>query len=382
METIKLYDKDAYQRVFTATVVSCEAKENGYAVILNQTLFFPEEGGQSPDQGVLGGAKVLDVQIKNEVITHLLDQPLEVGAEVTGEINWQHRFSNMQQHSGEHIFSGLVYSTYGLTNVGFHLSDQICTMDFSGPMTGEQIERLEWEVNKVISLNVPIVAGYPNKEELSALEYRSKKELSGAVRIVEVQGVDLCACCAPHVSRTGEIGGFRVQNVQNYKGGVRISYLCGFRALEAERTKNQVLAELTEVFTTSQDNLAESARKAKARAQELQYQLNQAKQALLELKIQGIPEGQKNVILFETDLEDTVMRNAINRLVEQRSGICAIFVGDKEKGYRFVIGSKNQDCRQVATLLREKLSARGGGSAAMIQGSVVATEEQIREVLK
>lgn len=381
METVKLYDKAPYERAFDALVVSCTEKGEHYEVILDRTLFFPEEGGQSPDQGVLGGAKVLDVQIKNDVITHILNQPLEVASEVHGEIDWQHRFSNMQQHSGEHIFSGLVYRTYGLTNVGFHLSDQICTMDFSGPLTAEQIRELEWEVNQVIAENVPIRAWYPEAEELAALEYRSKKELSGAVRIVEVQDVDLCACCAPHVARTGEIGGFRIQTVQNYKGGVRISYLCGFRALAAERERAGVLAELTGIFTTSQEKLAESARKLKERNQDLQYRLNQATQALLEYKISQIPAEQADVLLFEAELEDGVMRNAVNRLVEQHAGICGIFAGNDAEGYRFIIGSKNQDCRQVAAKMREMLGARGGGSAMMVQGSVAATEGQIKEQL-
>lgn len=381
METVKLYDRDPYQRAFDALVVSCTEKGEHYEVILDRTLFFPEEGGQSPDQGVLGGAKVLDVQIKNDVITHILNQPLEVASEVHGEIDWQHRFSNMQQHSGEHIFSGLVYRTYGLTNVGFHLSDQICTMDFSGPLTAEQIRELEWEVNQVIAENVPIRAWYPEAEELAALEYRSKKELSGAVRIVEVQDVDLCACCAPHVARTGEIGGFRIQTVQNYKGGVRISYLCGFRALAAERERAGVLAELTGIFTTSQEKLAESARKLKERNQDLQYRLNQATQALLEYKISQIPAEQEDVLLFEAELEDGVMRNAVNHLVEQHAGICGIFAGNDAEGYRFIIGSKNQDCRQVAAKMREMLGARGGGSAMMVQGSVAATEGQIKEQL-
>lgn len=381
METVKLYDKSPYQRVFEAIVVSCTEKGEDYEVILDRTLFFPEEGGQSPDQGVLDGARVLDVQIKNDVITHILNQPLEVASEVHGEIDWQHRFSNMQQHSGEHIFSGLVYRTYGLTNVGFHLSDQICTMDFSGPLTAEQIRELEWEVNQVIAENVPIRAWYPEAEELAALEYRSKKELSGAVRIVEVQDVDLCACCAPHVARTGEIGGFRIQTVQNYKGGVRISYLCGFRALAADRERAGVLTELTGIFTTSQEKLAESARKLKEKNQDLQYRLNQAMQALLEYKISQIPAEQADVLLFESELEDGVMRNVVNRLVEQHAGICGIFAGNDAEGYRFVLGSKNQDCRQVAAKMREMLGARGGGSAMMVQGSVAATEGQIKEQL-
>jgi alanyl-tRNA synthetase len=378
--TEKLYDRDPYQRSFEAAVLSCKAMEDQYEVILDRTLFFPEEGGQSPDRGILGGAHVLDVQIKGDVIIHTLDVALEVGKTVAGEIDWDHRFSNMQQHSGEHIFSGLVYKNYGYTNVGFHLSDQIVTMDFNGPLTMEQIAELEWEVNRVIASNVEIKATYPTKEELAQMEYRSKKEIDGAIRIVEIAGYDLCACCAPHVARTGEIGGFKIQSLQNYKGGVRISFLCGFRALAEAGKKAQILSELTGILTTNQEQLAENVQKLKAKNQELQFQLNLAKQGLMELKLKQIPKDQKDVLLFEEDLDAAVMRNAVNHLMEVHEGICGIFVAEGT-GYKFIIGSKNIDCRQIATLLREKLGARGGGSQAMIQGSLQGEKEQIFAIL-
>ena len=378
--TEKLYDRDPYQRSFEAAVLSCKAMEDQYEVILDRTLFFPEEGGQSPDQGILGGAHVLDVQIKGDVIIHTLDVALEVGKTVAGEIDWDHRFSNMQQHSGEHIFSGLVYKNYGYTNVGFHLSDQIVTMDFNGPLTMEQIAELEWEVNRVIASNVEIKATYPTKEELAQMEYRSKKEIDGAIRIVEIAGYDLCACCAPHVARTGEIGGFKIQSVQNYKGGVRISFLCGFRALAEAGKKAQILSELTGILTTNQEQLAENVQKLKAKNQELQFQLNLAKQGLMELKLKQIPKDQKDVLLFEEDLDAAVMRNVVNQLMEEHEGICGVFVAEGT-GYKFIIGSKNIDCRQIATLLREKLGARGGGSQAMIQGSLQGEKEQIFAIL-
>lgn len=378
--TEKLYDRNPYQRSFEAAVLSCKAMEDQYEVILDRTLFFPEEGGQSPDQGILGGAHVLDVQIKGDVIIHTLDVALEVGKTVAGEIDWDHRFSNMQQHSGEHIFSGLVYKNYGYTNVGFHLSDQIVTMDFNGPLTMEQIAELEWEVNRVIASNVEIKATYPTKEELAQMEYRSKKEIDGAIRIVEIAGYDLCACCAPHVARTGEIGGFKIQSLQNYKGGVRISFLCGFRALAEAGKKAQILSELTGILTTNQEQLAENVQKLKAKNQELQYQLNLAKQGLMELKLKQIPKDQKDVLLFEEDLDAAVMRNVVNQLMEEHEGICGVFVAEGT-GYKFIIGSKNIDCRQIATLLREKLGARGGGSQAMIQGSLQGEKEQIFAIL-
>lgn len=396
MKTRKLYYEDAYATEFDAVVVSCEETyitkaeggkagstgQTGYQVVLDQTLFFPEEGGQSPDKGVLGGANVLDVQIKKDVITHTVDKPLETGTAVHGSIDWKHRFSNMQQHSGEHIFSGTVNRLYGYHNVGFHLSDNIVTMDFNGVLTEEDVARVEYLVNEIIVKNVPITVSYPTKEELAELEYRSKIEIEGQVRIVTVEGADVCACCAPHVRRTGEIGMLKVMSVQNHKGGVRLSMLCGFRALEAFREKAAVISELMNSLTASQELLPDRVEKLKASNQDYKYRLASAKQRLMEIKMAEIPAEQEHVFLFEQDIENLVMRNAVNELTAKHGGVCGVFVGSDESGYHFIIGSSNVDCNEVAVLLREQINAKCGGKKLMIQGSVDASEACIREALK
>ena len=383
--TLRLYDADAYATEFDAVVLSCEKltdkKHTTYAVILDQTLFFPEEGGQSPDKGTLNESNVLDVQINKDIITHYTDAPLTVGDTVHGVINWQHRFFNMQQPSGELIFSGIVHERFGFDNVGFHLSDQIVTMDFNGVLSPEDIDAVEWSVNEVISKNIEIVVSFPSKEELKELSYRSKIEIEGQVRIVTIPGYDVCACCAPHVKRTGEIGMLKVMNVQNYKGGVRISILCGFRALTAFREKNQIVSDLMGVLTTGQDKLVDTVSKMKTNNQDLNYQLGVTKQKLLEQKLKDIPDDQTNVLLFESGIEAPIMRNVINQLVETHPGICGVFSGSDEDGYSFIIGSKELDCRTIAATLREKLGARGGGSEQMIQGSLNAKAEEISSAL-
>lgn len=384
-KTVRLYDQDAYATKFEAEVLACEEVEKKekkvYQVWLDQTLFFPEEGGQSPDMGTIDGIKVLDVQIKDEVITHTLAAPLAVGTTVKGVVDWKHRFYNMQQHSGEHIFSGIVHNRFGYDNVGFHLSDSIVTMDFNGVITAEDIEEIETEVNQAIIENILVEVSYPTKEELKVLEYRSKIEIEGQVRIVTIPGYDVCACCAPHVRRTGEIGMLKVMNVQSYKGGVRISILCGFRALEAFRQKADIITELMAQFSTNQEALVENVTKLKNTNQTMKNQLASAKQELMEYKVAAIPEDSENAILFESDLDTPVVRNVVNGLVENFAGISAVFVGDDENGYQFIVGSKNKDCRAIAEALREKLSARGGGSDKMIQGSVAASQLQIEELL-
>lgn len=384
-KTIRLYDEDAYRTEFEAEVLACEEvdKKDGkaYQVWLDQTLFFPEEGGQSPDMGTIDGVEVLDVQIKDEVITHTLVSPLTVGATVKGVVDWQHRFYNMQQHSGEHIFSGIVHNRFGYDNVGFHLSDSIVTMDFNGVISAEEIAEIETAVNQAIIENIPVEVSFPTKEELKTLEYRSKIEIEGQVRIVTIPGYDVCACCAPHVRRTGEIGMLKVMNVQSYKGGVRVSILCGFRALEAFRQKADIITELMAQFSTNQEAIVENVVKLKNANQTMKNQLATAKQELMEYKVSAIPEDSENAILFESDLETPVVRNVVNGLVEKFAGISAVFVGDDENGYQFIVGSKNKDCRAIAAALREKLSARGGGSDKMIQGSVAASQLQIEELL-
>lgn len=384
--TKKLYDLDAYQREFEAEVVSCEEREEKerkvYEVILNQTLFFPEEGGQSPDKGTIEGVMVLDVQIKKDVIVHTVERPLEAGAKVHGMIDWQHRFYNMQQHSGEHIFSGLVHSKFGFNNVGFHLSDNIVTMDFDGVMMAEEVADIEYRANEVIVGNLPVEVTFPAKEELAELNYRSKIEIEGQVRIVTIPGVDVCACCAPHVKHTGEIGMLKVMSLSNYKGGVRISILCGFRALLAFRQKAEIVSAISGSLSANQELLPDLVEKMKKSNQDLKYRLAGAKQKLMEQKLAEIPKEQEHVVLFETDIETTVMRNVVNELTAVHSGICGIFVGTEEEGYNFIIGSSTRDCRELASLLREKAGARGGGSAAMIQGSVKAKEQELLGLLE
>lgn len=396
-ETIKLYDRDAYATEFEADIISCEpnkADDKRFDIILNQTLFFPEEGGQSPDMGILGGYRVVDVQIKNGVIIHTVETlagdccevekeaELAAGVHVQGKIDWQHRFYNMQQHSGEHIFSGIVHSRFGFENVGFHLSDSVVTMDFSGVLSPEDIAEVEHEVNVAISKNIPIEVTYPSRDELAQLEYRSKIEIEGQVRIVTVPGYDVCACCAPHVKRTGEIGMLKVMNYQNYKGGVRVSILCGFRALEAFRQKCDIISELMGIFTTNQEALVDNVTKLKAVNQSLKSELGTAKSALLDYKVAELPTDTDNAVLFECGIDTNTARNCVNALVEKYSGFSAFFMGNDEEGYSFIIGSKNADCNTVAAALRNKLGARGGGKPVMVQGSVKAVKSEIEEVLK
>ena len=218
--------------------------------------------------------------------------------------------------------------------------------------------------------NIPVEVTYPSKEELREMDYRSKIEIEGQVRIVTIPGYDVCACCAPHVARTGEIGMLKVMTLQNYKGGVRISMLCGFRALEAFREKASIVSELMGIFSTNQDAIVDNVQKLKGTVQSLKSELGTAGQKLLEYQLKEIPQDQQQVIVFEENMDANVMRNAVNKLTETHPGYCGIFAGNDNDGYRFIVGSTTKDCRELAGIMKEKLGSRGGGGNRMIQGSV------------
>lgn len=389
-KTIKLFYDNAYDTTFTATVVSCtKTEKNGetlFETILDKTLFFPEEGGQTPDKGVIEfndlKFDVVDVQIKDDIIYHYTKEPVSEGAKVCGTIDFQHRFYNMQQHSGEHIFSGLVHSKFGYDNVGFHLSDQTVTMDYNGVLTEKDIYELEYQVNKAITDNVEISTKIYSKEEIKDLVYRSKLDLQKDIRIVTIPGYDVCACCAPHVKRTGEIGIFKIMSFQNHRGGVRINYLCGFRALDAFNEKSGIISALIGLFTTSADQLISSVEKLKDENKDLKLSLSKAKQSLLINKLKEIPCEQQNILLFENDLDQVAMKLTINEAVRTRTGYCAVFNGNDTKGYNFLIGSRECNCQEIAAMLRSTLSAKCGGAKDMIQGSVTASRKDIEDILK
>ncbi len=392
--TRKLYDEDAYKTSFTATVVSCEkcpeTVENAarYKVILDATCFFPEEGGQTPDKGVLGGYKVVDVQIKNDIITHTIETgageapALKPGENVNGEIDWDHRYSNMQQHTGEHVFSGLVNSKFGHDNVGFHLSDSIVTMDYNGPITDEELKELEIEANKVITRQIPVETGYPDDRTLASLDYRCKKELTGAIRIVNIPGVDTCACCAPHLRNTGEIGLLKVLDMQNHKGGVRISILCGFRALTYFAHVTAQLREISHLVSAPLLETAAAVSRLKGELEEAKFALGAATRKMLDIQISMIADNTANPIIFTENADTASVRDAVNTMVKRFPGYCFVFNGNDENGYSFIAGSSDLNCNEIAGKLREKFSAKCGGKPVMIQGQINASRSELLSLLE
>ena len=369
--TDKLFYQDGYQQEFTARVISCEEMKKGYAIVLDQTAFFPEGGGQYGDLGFLDSVRVIDTQEKGDLVYHYTKEALEPGKEVTGRLDWQVRFDRMQQHSGEHIISGIVHRRFGYDNVGFHLADDYCTMDFNGPITTEALKEIEEEANRIVFANLNINILYPSKEELKNLEYRSKIEIEGQVRIVEIPGVDICACCAPHTATTGEIGLIKLVRMDNYKGGERIYMLSGVRALKDYQIKEGSVKSISASLCVKEDEVAGAVEKLKEEQGALKNEIAALKQKLLAYRVEGISVDNPVSLVFDLELTGNEPREFMNLLLDKGAEICGIFAGDDERGYRYVIGSRKEDVRPYGEKLKS-LGGRGGGKPEMIQGSIQA----------
>ena len=365
---------------FEARVLSCEACEEGgdFWTVLDQTCFFPEGGGQYADTGYLGETKVVDARERDGIVYHRTEAPLEPGELVRGRIDWEERFEKMQQHTGEHIVSGLVHSRFGYNNVGFHLGSDYCTMDFDGPISPEELREIEWEANRAVALDLEVIVQYPSKEELGHMEYRSKIEIEGQVRIVSVPGYDVCACCAPHVDRTGEIGLIKLVNRMNYKGGERITMLCGFRALRDYDSKLTAAREIGALLCEKEDQIAGAVRRQKEELEKQKYENGRLIHQLLVFRAKEIPVEGSMTAVFTDDIRGDAPRELMNLLLERGAFICGVFAAAGDGGWRYVIGSRQADVRPLGKALNSRFEGRGGGKPGMVQGTLTGSEADIR----
>lgn len=379
--TEKLFYHDSHKKEFTAAVLACEEAKGQYKVVLDKTVFFPEGGGQYADTGYLNDVRVLDVHEKGDIIYHTTEAPLAVGEKVTGKIDWEERFEKMQQHTGEHIVSGIVHERFGYNNVGFHLGSDYCTMDFNGPITKEELKEIELEANRAVWKNLDVEVTYPSKEELKALDYRSKIEIEGQVRIVTVPGYDVCACCAPHVKKTGEIGLIKLVNMMNYKGGERITMLCGIRALADYERKDKNSKAISAALCAKEPEISDAVVRLKEEMNSLKGKAASLQQELLGFRAQEIDVSGEITAVFERDLSGNAPRELMNLLLSRGAKVSAVFAGDDRNGYRYVIGSRSEDVRPLCKKLNEKFGGRGGGKPEMVQGSLCGEMEAIREMI-
>lgn len=375
-ETEKLYYEDVDRRCFAARVLSCEPAAGGYSAVLDRTAFFPEGGGQPADTGVIGFADVADVHEKNGVIFHTVSRPLSAGANVLCGVNWDRRFRHMQQHTGEHIVSGIAHRLFGAENVGFHMGEKWITVDWSVPLDAGQLGTIERLANETVFRCLPVRTEFPDAERLAEMTYRSKKELTGRVRIVTIPGCDVCACCGTHVRNTGEVGLIKLTGAQNYKGGTRVTLVCGVQALEDYAEKLSGVSAVSELFSAKPEEIASAAERTLLENSELKRRLSAVRGELFQAQAAALPADCGFVCVFLRDTApDDLRRCAL--LFSEHCGGAAAFSGT-DGNIRYAAADTRSDIRPFGKALNEAFSGRGGGARELVQGSLRTAEAEIR----
>ncbi|MBE6733414.1 MAG: alanyl-tRNA editing protein [Ruminococcaceae bacterium] len=374
--TEKLYDIDSHLKSFEATVLECLKCEDKFKVLLNKTAFFPEGGGQPADKGTLDGVQVLDVREEADGIYHYLGNPLEVGSTVKGELCWECRYDRMQNHSGEHIISGIVHRLYGYENVGFHLSDITVTLDFDGELSEEQLSLVERLANEVVWRNSEFKTYYPTREELKNLSYRSKKEIDGDIRIVEIEDCDMCACCAPHVKSAGEIGIIKMLDTERLRGGIRIYIKCGIRALAdyGERYKNEL--SIGNLMSVKQNEIVDGVKMLYTKTAELKAANTELKKRFIKMLINSADSNQN--VFFENGLDVRELQMLSDGLYRRFGGIRGAFSETENGVYSFAICGEENALNSFFADFRKEFNVRGGGRNGMVQGTVIGECEKIK----
>lgn len=382
--TEKLYYLDSHMKSFAACVLSCEAAGEGFALELDRTAFFPEGGGQLADTGYIGETRVSDVQEKNGRILHYVNQELAVGTQYDCTLDWEQRFRRMQNHSGEHIVSGLIHNKYGYSNIGFHMGHDAVTIDFDGELSMDQLAEIEKEANFAVAANYNIITEFPSEEELKTIEYRSKLELTENVRIVTIENVDVCACCAPHVGKTSEIGIIKILGAERRRRGgegTRVTMLCGLDAYEDYVVKQNNSAEISVLLSAKQNETALAVRRVLAEQEKQKNRIAQLSRELAKFRAETLEETEGNICIFDDVLDEVALRDIVNAAVKKCGGVAAVFSGNDEAGYRYIIGSRTVDLRAKAPEINKALSGRGGGKSEMIQGSCASDAEKIGDFI-
>ena len=409
----KIFYTDSHIRCFHAVVTACWQEGDCYAITLDRTAFYPEGGGQPADTGTIGGIRVLDVQERDGDIIHFIDTLLAANTAVLGEICWERRFSLMQQHSGEHIVSGMILRHYGFDNVGFHIGSDFVTIDFNGSLSDSDLARVERLANEAVFANLPLQASFPEPDELACMTYRSKLSLESGVRIVSIPGYDACACCGTHVSQTGEIGIVKLLSGRRHKGGTRVEMLCGWRAMEDYTAKHSHVTDISALLSAKPANVTEAVRRLMDGNDALKKEIASMKEARMTERVEEVcfsvsgdnaGEGfMEGLILFEEGLAPEVLRHfcllLVRRFKEPVSssgtfpGWIAVFSASEDSGYLYVAGCTShvemngpgpqpeRDMRMLAKRLNMACSGRGGGTAELVQGSLQATRPEIEAFL-
>ena len=365
--TEKLYDLDAALMTFDATVRACTPKGEYYEVLLDKTAFFPCEGGQGADHGRIGDATVLDARLVGDEILHITDRPLAVGDHLSCALDTDRRLRHMQIHTAEHILSGVLHGMYGATNVGFHLGDTEVTLDLDLPLTEAEVAAAEEAANVAIRRNLPVRVLWPRPEELPALDYRAKLALTEGVRLVEIAGVDLCACCAPHVSMTGECGLLKVTGYMHYKGGVRLHIVAGADALDDYREKQTEVHAVSVALSVKEGEISAGVNRLLDALAEERRTLSEVRATLRRERL-AAASGKRDVVVSYPDLDAAALRP----YAEDGAALCegiALILLPEGGGCRYALASRTEDVKALSASLHATLGGRGGGKPSLTQGS-------------
>ena len=377
MEVRKLFYEDSHLQTFEATVVECLTVKDGYEICLDATAFYPVGGGQPSDTGMLGDAAVLSVKEENENIVHLCNKPLAVGSTVTGTIDWQRRFDFMQQHSGEHMVSGVIHRRFGYHNVGFHIGGDVVTIDFDGAISQDELQEIENTVNIAIWSNLQVKCWYPTEEELQKVPYRRKKDLPWPVRIVEFPGLDICACCGTQVKRTGEVGLVKLLSCVKFHEGVRIEMACGGRALEILSKAYDQNRQVSQAFSAKIEETGQAARRMNEALSSEKFQRAALEKRLFHYIAQSYA-GKTLAVHFEENLSASANRELCDAIAACAQ-VAVTLSGNDNDGYGLCIISRTQDAKALGTDAVKALRGRGGGKKEAFQGSISATKQEIEQ---
>ena len=377
----ELFYKNVYLKECDAEVLSIEESKNGYDVVLTQTIFYPEGGGQSCDTGFINEAHVTGVKRKNDVIIHTVDKELKVGEKVHLKLDWERRYDHMQNHTGEHILSGIIHKLYGYENVGFHMDEEKIQADYDGVLNKEDVEKIEKEINEVIHQNIPVVETYPTDTELETLEFRSKKELVGKVRIITIDDVDICACCGTHVKSTAEVNLIKILSFEKHKNGTRLEMMSGNRALKDYMQKHEQNTKLFQMFSVKPYVVYDAVNKLNNEYHSLQKDYVALQVEYLNGKVNTFTESNYILDILDISLSMQAMRDYANKLIEKSKYVCVVAKKDEEN-YLYVLASKTEKVNELSKKLNSILNGKGGGKDTFAQGSFHSTKEDIKEKIE
>lgn len=367
--TERLYDYDSYSFEFEAEITDAFVKDGKNIAVLDRTCFFPEGGGQPSDTGKIGSLNVSYVFEEDGNVYHCTDSLAEKNTKALCRIDFDRRFLFMQIHSGEHILSGRIQSLFGIKNVGFHIGNGFNTIDLDKELSEEMVRKAEIETNMAIWKNEPVKSYYPSKEELEKLPLRKKSVTDKPLRVVIAGTSDVCACCGTHVARTAEIGLVKIIKHEKYKGGTRITFLCGSQALEDYEKKNALLKEAGKIFSLPPEDVMKGIGKLKSSLEEEKAKTAALCEKLVSVRASEIIKGMDEKKAY-VGIEDGFSAKELLMLSEKITSAeeSSVFLFGDDK---FVFASSSgMDMRQLASSMAKEFKTRGGGRPSMVQGAI------------